>query len=122
MDSRKAAGRRGEIAAASFLRSRGVVILKANFRSRFGEIDLLGRDGEYLIAVEVKTRRYEGAGYPAESVDYRKQVRICRTFNYYRMVHHIPENMPVRMDVVEVTPQDGGYLCHWIKNAFEFIE
>ena len=122
MDIRKSTGRRGEYAAASFLRSRGVAILKNNFRSRFGEIDLLARDGKYLIAVEVKTRRYEAAGHPAESVDFRKQVRICRTFNYYRMVYKIPEDMPVRMDVVEVIPQDGGYLCHWIKNAFEFVE
>ena len=56
MDTRKQTGRKGEEAARSFLAGQGVEILERNFRSRFGEIDLIGRDGTYLIVVEVKTR------------------------------------------------------------------
>ncbi len=122
MDGRKEFGSRGEDAAAAYLEDRGVRIRERNFRSRYGEIDLLGQDGKYLIVVEVKSRKKTTSGMPAESVDYRKIMKICRTFNQYRMRHRIPEDRPVRFDVIEVSPGNDGYECHWIKNAFDFIE
>ena len=122
MDGRKVPGSRGEHVATAYLEAQGVRILERNYRSRYGEIDLLGRDGTYLIAVEVKTRKTGTSGMPAEAVYYRKIVKICRTFNRYRMAHRISEDQPARFDVMEVIPDKDGYRCHWIKNAFEFIE
>ena len=51
--------------------------------------------------------------------DWRKQRKICRVFDYFRMKHRLDDYVPVRFDVVEV---DSAYRCHWIKNAFEYQE
>ena len=122
MDHRRVTGTGGEEKAAAFLEARGVRVLERNYRSRYGEIDLLAKDGRYLIAVEVKTRRTAGSGTPAEAVGHRKIMRICRTFNRYRMEHRIPYTTPARFDVLEVKPGRAGDEFHWIKNAFEYIE
>lgn len=119
MSRRGKTGEAGEQAAASFLEEKGVRILRQNFRCRYGEIDLIGKDGEYLIIVEVKRRVGKQSGLPAEAVDKRKQNKICRTFDYYRMREGITDFVPVRFDVVEV---NGKLECRWIKNAFEFQE
>ncbi len=119
MDMRKEVGRFGETVAASFLEKQGVRILKRNFQCRFGEIDLIGREKDYLIIVEVKLRRDRQKGMPGEAVDKRKQKKICQTFNYYRMKEKITDFVPVRFDVVEVY---RDLSCHWIRNAFEYLE
>lgn len=119
MDKRKVTGRLGETAAALFLEENGVSILEKNFRSRFGEIDLIGYDGESYLVIEVKTRVWRSSGSAAEAVDYHKQVKICRTFDYYRMKKRLNDFTPVRFDVVNV---DQGFSCTWIKNAFEYLE
>ena len=111
-------GQFGEQAAFDYLTEHGVTILHKNFRCRRGEIDLIGRDGEYLIVAEVKTRRGSGSGTPAEAVDYRKQKRIAAAFRYYCMKYQVPEYEPVRFDVIEV---NEDLKCHWIKNAFEWM-
>ncbi|MBR5047084.1 MAG: YraN family protein [Eubacterium sp.] len=118
-DRRKRYGDQGEIAAAAFLEKAGVRILQKNFRCRYGEIDLIGWDGHYYLVLEVKYRTGSGAGEASEAVDYPKQRKICLTFNYYRMKNRLDDFTPVRFDIVEV---DRYGSCHWIKNAFEFIE
>ena len=72
---------------------------------------------EMILVVEVKMRSYGDCGTAAEAVDFRKQKRICYTFNYYRMQRRLAENTAVRFDVIEV---DKDFRCHWIQNAFEF--
>lgn len=118
-DIRKASGTKAETAAADYLSRQGVRIIQKNFRSRYGEIDLIGWDGSYYLFIEVKLRTSYEQGFPAEAVDYQKQRRICQTFNYYRMKHKLDEYVPVRFDIVEVK-WDGT--CHWLKNAFDYIE
>lgn len=88
-----------------------------NYRCRWGEIDLIGREGNTLLIIEVKMRMGTRCGYPGEAVDKIKQQKICRVYDYYRMKNRLNEYVPVRFDVVEV---DGKYRCHWIKNAFEY--
>lgn len=117
MDRNTDLGHRGEEAAASFLEKQGFVIKEKNYRCRMGEIDLIGLDGEYLVVVEVKTRRGTGYGTAAEAVDHRKQAKIGTAFRFYCHKNAIPEYMPVRFDVVEV---NGKGQCRWIRNAFEF--
>ena len=103
--------------AAEYLLARGVRLLEQNYRSRRGEIDLIGRDGEYLVFFEVKYRKNNTKGYPAEAVDYRKQKNICRVADYYRMIHRIGDAEAVRYDVVAIC----GDEIVWYQNAFEHI-
>lgn len=119
MNGRKEAGRLGETAAAYFLEENGVRILMYNFSCRWGEIDLIGKEGKVLLIVEVKQRKGQKQGQPCEAVDVRKQKKICRTFDYFRMKYGMDDYVPVRFDVVEV---DAAFQCRWIKNAFEYQE
>ena len=75
--NRRKIGAAYEEAAAVFLEKNGVHILEKNFRCRQGEIDLIGRDGEYLVFFEVKYRKSADLGLPAEAVGAAKQRRIC---------------------------------------------
>ncbi len=106
-----------EQAAIDYLQRQGVAILEHNYRNRRGEIDLIGRDGEYTVFFEVKYRRDNAKGYPVEAVDYSKQRKICKVADYYRMVHGIGDFAPVRYDVVAIC----GSEIVWYQNAFEHI-
>ena len=98
-------GRRGERAARAHLRRLGLKFLTANFRGR-GETDLVFRDGETLVFVEVKTRSNEVWIRPARAVDQRKQRLLTQTaLDYLRMLKHPDVN--VRFDIVEVLLSDG---------------
>lgn len=88
--------------AAEFLRREGYEILERNFRYRQGEIDIIAREGVYLVFVEVKYRRDRGSGAPEEAVDRRKQQRICRTAAYYMVKRRVYDTCPCRFDVVAV--------------------
>lgn len=116
MNTRKK-GTEYEQLAAGYLQNKGVVILEYNYRNRCGEIDLVGRDGEYTVFFEVKYRRDNSRGFPAEAVTYSKQRTICRVADYYRMIHHIGDYSPVRYDVVSIC---GGEI-EWYQNAFAHI-
>ena len=67
-----------EALAEQYLTRQGIRIFEKNYRNRAGEIDLIGRDNEYLIFFEVKYRKTQRAGNPAEAVTYQKQKKICR--------------------------------------------
>lgn len=102
MDLRQSVGRRGEEEAARFLAKRGFAILDRNVRSRFGEIDLVARDGKTLVFVEVKTLR-EGAGDPPEAaVTGTKRRQLGRLAQQYLKWKRFGE-VPCRFDVVAVT-------------------
>ncbi len=115
-------GGAAERLAGMFLEQNGVQILERNFRSgRSGEIDLIGLDGRTLVFFEVKFRNSEGSGTPEEAVTFAKQKTICRTADYYRYRHQIPEEQPVRFDVVALRPAGEGKIsCHWVRNAFSY--
>jgi len=112
----RAKGAQKEEQVCACLLSEGVKILERNFRSRQGEIDIVGYDGIYLIFFEVKYRAGAGKGSAAEAVGSAKQRRICKVADYYRMLHHCPEDTPIRFDVVAV----DGEKMNWIKNAFAY--
>lgn len=92
-------GKRGEQAALKFLKRKGYKILGKNFRSRFGEIDIVAQEAEVLVFVEVKTRWSHKFGYPEEAVTFWKLRSIIKTGQYYKLLHpKTPELM--RVDVV----------------------
>ena len=94
-------GALGEALAAAFLEARGHVVVARNYRCRRGEIDLVTRDGRTLVFCEVRTRRGEGAGLPAESVTRLKQTRILRVARHF-LAERAPRAALLRFDVVAV--------------------
>ena len=112
--NRRKTGTDYEARAAAWLESRGVQILCRNYRTRYGEVDLIGLDGPYLIFVEVKYRASGKMGAPLEAVDRRKQQKILQTARHYLAEHHYREDAPVRFDCIGMTPG----ITEWVRNAF----
>ncbi|MCR5031525.1 MAG: YraN family protein [Lachnospiraceae bacterium] len=115
--NKRTIGTEYEEKAATYLKQQGLSILEKNFRNRFGEIDLIGKDGNYLVFIEVKYRFDEKKGLPMEAVSFRKQKTICKVSDYYRMLHQIPEETGIRFDVVSIE----NNAISWYKNAFDYI-
>ena len=115
MNKRKI-GTAWEEAAAEFLTKNGYVILEKNFRCKEGEIDLVAKDGEYLVFVEVRSRRTAGSGHPLESVNIAKQRKICRVSRYYMLKRRISPDTAIRYDVISVL----GSEMELVKNAFAY--
>lgn len=103
-DSRRR-GRWGEELAAGYLRRKGFVIRSANWRSRFGEIDLIAEDGTYLCFVEVKLRGSAAYGSAAAFVDRRKQDKLRSTALLY--LARNPTDLQPRFDVIEIYAPRG---------------
>jgi putative endonuclease len=101
-------GARGEKMACAFLRRRDYKILYRNFRARRGgEVDIVCRDGDTLVFVEVKTRTREDFGRPVEAVNAAKRKLISRGALAWLQLLDNPD-IPVRFDVVEIVLADGG--------------
>ena len=98
----KPLGRKGEDLAASYLRNLGWEILERNYRTRLGEIDLVCRDRESIVFVEVKTRIETDFARPDQSVTQRKQAKLRRLVEDY-LVKHRQESADIRFDVLGVT-------------------
>jgi putative endonuclease len=107
------AGGDAEERAASYLASRGLQIVARNYRTRLGEIDLVARDGDVLVFVEVRMRSDGGFGGALESVTPRKQRRIAAAAGLY--LARIRRPPPCRFDVLAV---DAGEI-RWLKGAFD---
>lgn len=99
-----------------FLKQQGLYIKDRNFRCRSGEIDLIARDGRYLVFVEVKYRHTSGSGGASAAVNYKKQKMISRASLFYLVRYGYPEDTPCRFDVVAIDGQN----IQWIKNAFDY--
>lgn len=111
-------GRRAEDAAYAILREGGFEILERNLRIGGVEVDMVARDGEYLVFVEVRSRSSRRHGAPWESVGPAKQARIVRAAGAY--LASTPGPVPrVRFDVVGVEWSEGAPLCTVFKGAFE---
>lgn len=99
------------------LRSSGYEILERNYRNRFGEIDIIAKDGPVLVFVEVKGRQDSRRGFAEETVDRRKQLRICRCAADYIRRFFGTADIPVRFDVIVFYPD---HMRH-IPAAFDYI-
>jgi putative endonuclease len=115
-------GRLGERAAQKQLRRQGLKFLTSNFRSEHGEIDLVFREEEMLVFVEVKTRSSEDWSRPAAAVDARKRRLLSRTaLDYLRLLHNPP--VKFRFDIVEVLLTDGEVReVRHLPNAFPLAQ
>jgi putative endonuclease len=112
-------GELGERAARKHLKRLGLKFLTANFRTDRGEIDLVMRDRDCLVFVEVKARSSENWGRPAAAVDRERRYRLTRAaLDYLRLLRN--PKVKTRFDIVEVLLRDGkvGEVRH-LANAFE---
>jgi putative endonuclease len=111
-DSRKSLGRLGEDAAVAYLEEQGYTLVARNWRTRTGELDVIARDGEWLVFVEVRARRAAQRdaaphfGTPADSVTPRKQLKLAAMAEAY--LFEIPYPGPWRIDVVALELDRNG--------------
>ena len=114
--NKRSLGNEYEKIAADFMSDNGCVILERNYHCKSGEIDIIAQDREDLIFAEVKYRKGKESGYPEEAVNISKQRRICKTADFYRIQHKIPENISCRFDVIAI--DESG--IRYYKNAFMY--
>ena len=100
-------GALGETVAAAHLEAQGLKVVDCNFRTRYGEVDLIAEDSGTLVFVEVKTRRSLAFGAPEESVTPRKRARLAKVAAAYLQLHGL-EQQNWRIDVVGVALQRTG--------------
>lgn len=117
MMSTRLIGNGGELDAVSFLRRRGFAILDRNYIFNHGEIDVVAKDGDVLVFVEVKTRRSTRFGLPEEAVTPAKQELIRRTAEGYVQEKKLSD-ISCRFDVVAITTENGTKRFVHYKNAF----
>jgi len=115
---RIALGRFGEDLARERLKYCGYSILTTNYRCPFGEIDVIARDGDVLVFVEIKTRKNKSLGRVKEAVNFRKQRQISKVALTYMKSHNL-WGSKARFDVVAVGLLDGKKEIEILKNAFE---
>ncbi len=112
-------GRRGENDASLYLEKKGMQIIERNFRCKIGEIDIIGLIDEFLVFVEVKSRKASNLQIsPFLSMTRVKCHRLRRLGEYYRTHRHLLQKQP-RFDTVGITYQDGdSFSIEHIENAF----
>lgn len=116
---RQELGKDGEDRAASALLAQGYAIVERRYRTRYGEIDIIARDGEALVFVEVRCKSGEECGTAAESVTRAKQRRVIRMAVEYLTRHDLHDKCPVRFDVVAIDDgPDRESRLTVIKDAF----
>ncbi|MFD2229275.1 YraN family protein [Alkalimarinus sediminis] len=106
--------------AYRYLQRKGLSLLEKNFHHRQGEIDLIMRQGETLVFIEVRYRKASAYGSAEESITYRKQQSIISTANYFLMKKKLWDN-PCRFDVITFKPSKHPFKAHdinWITAAF----
>lgn len=109
-------GKKGEEEAANFLTKKGFYIMHRNWRCGKLELDIVARDGDEIVFVEVKTRRNTYFGYPDDAIDDRKIRRIVSAAGAY--VRYYSINLPIRYDVVSVIGMEPPFEIEHVPDAF----
>lgn len=121
MGAGKASRRSGDDAehvARRFLESHGLATVGRNYRTRGGEIDLIMRDGEVIVFVEVRFRTSSSFMAPADSIDSRKRSRIIQASRHYLQGRRMMDKALCRFDVVLISGPGREQEIEWIKDAF----
>ncbi|KFO67716.1 hypothetical protein ER57_09055 [Smithella sp. SCADC] len=114
-------GKDGEKIAADFLKKNGYRIIEANFRCAIGEIDIIAREKDSLVFIEVKTRKSRELGFPEQAVGIKKQKKMSQLALWYLQKKNM-NNAASRFDVLAITMLPAGNEIKLIKNAFDFNE
>ena len=114
----KPLGSEGEDLAVRFLQKKGYRIVARNYKTPVGEIDIIARDGDTIVFIEVKTRTDISFGYPFEAVNKRKRQKLKNLALLY--LKRQGKESPVRFDVISIFCMDNGKKdIEHIKDAFE---
>ncbi|OGV48205.1 MAG: YraN family protein [Legionellales bacterium RIFCSPHIGHO2_12_FULL_42_9] len=108
-------GMAGEEAAKKFLMTQGLSWIASNYHCRFGEIDLIMQDGDYLVFIEVRQRRSMMFGGALASITDVKQKKLIKSVQHYQLTQKKLSKNPCRIDVL--TLQGTPPKIDWIKNA-----
>ncbi|MBI5846374.1 MAG: YraN family protein [Nitrospirae bacterium] len=110
-------GRKGEDLAAALCKEKGLTVIEKNFRTPFGEIDLIAKDGNIIVFIEVKTRTGDAYGAPFEAVTSRKRAKITKVAMSY--LKRFRKEVPARFDVISISMKNGKPDLEYIQDAFE---
>jgi len=118
--NRKDTGNQGELIAQNYLKKHGYNIIEKNFRSRFGEIDIIAKQNDTLVFVEVRTKKSRSFGIPEESITATKARHLMHTAYYYRQNHKkLPESWRIDFLAIELDDDDKPLRVNLIENAIE---
>lgn len=120
MENKRSTGGRYEQMAGNYLEKKGYQILEYNYRCRFGEIDIIAKDGSYLVFCEVKYRSSLYKGDPLEAVDRKKQQVLSKCALYYVTKQGLFDDS-CRFDVVGISGKSGDESIKLVQNAFDYI-
>jgi putative endonuclease len=108
-----------EAIATQHLKQNKVSILKNNYHSRYGEIDIIGLEKDILIFVEVKARNEDALTSPEEAVNYSKQQKIIKTAKRFLCQNPSYQTWTCRFDVISILFTKDSHQIKWLKNAFQ---
>lgn len=114
LNKKQKLGKMGEELAASYLKKQGYKIIERNFKCKQGEIDIIAKEKNEYVFIEVKTRQNFCYGMPSEAVDKKKQKHIWNATKYYIYLNKL-ENEFIRIDVIEIYKKDEEYYINHIK-------
>ncbi len=120
MNRQQLFGKKSESEAISYLKKNGYKILEKNFRTRFGEIDIIAIEKDVIVFVEVKSRKSLNYGHPKESVDFRKQQKISKVALYYLKKNNLFD-CSARFDVITIRSFGKNNEIELIRNGFELV-
>lgn len=105
--------------AYRYLIQQGLKLITRNYRCKLGEIDLIMRDKETIVFVEVRYRKQKTFGSSIESIDYFKQKKLIKTASYYLQTQQLYNTQACRFDVMAIAKQADTFKLEWLKNAFQ---
>ncbi len=111
-------GQQAEERARRYLGKQGLKLITRNYRSPYGEIDLIMRERETLVFIEVRYRRNPAFGLPAETVDWRKQNKLRATAEHYLLSNKKQRDRPCRFDVMAISGDNKDGVIDWYPDAF----
>ena len=109
-------GKIGEEIATEYLIENGYKILERNFNCKQGEIDIIAKDKDEVVFIEVKTRTNKKYGEPVEAVTFIKKRHLIKAIEYYLYIKKL-EDEYIRIDVIEIYKKENKFLLHHIKQA-----
>jgi len=118
--SKISTGKDGEQIAVAYLKKQGYRIYETNFRCPLGEIDIIAREKDELVFIEVKTRKSRQLGYPEQAVGAAKQKKLSQLALWYLQKKKLTDTN-ARFDVIGITLLPAGNEIKLIKNAFDFV-
>jgi putative endonuclease len=116
--NRQEIGNQAEQQAHLFLQAQGFSLIVQNYRSRYGEIDLIMRDRDDIVFIEVRSRSRLDYGHPAETINKRKQQKLIKTAIDFLQKKEWLYKVNCRFDVIAIHLEASQWQIEWFKNAF----